>query len=112
MWVEAFFEVFTTIIVGYLMVMMGLVNRHGHAALMGVYGNLSIAALLFCSRYLIKPQKWNDRIVRIMFWSFNAGLLLMVVVDLLPAGIHQFSAVLEHGLAFARSKDFIGGTAF
>jgi nitric oxide reductase subunit B len=89
-----------------------LTVNHGHAALMGVYGNLSLAALLFCSRYLIKPQKWNDKLVKIMFWSFNIGLLLMVLMDLLPTGIYQFSTVVEHGLAFARSQDFIGGATF
>jgi nitric oxide reductase subunit B len=89
-----------------------LTVNHGHAALMGVYGNLSLAALLFCCRYLINPQKWNDKLVRMMFWSFNAGLLLMVFMDLLPAGIYQFYAVVENGLAFGRSQDFIGGTLF
>ncbi|HET9824870.1 MAG TPA: cbb3-type cytochrome c oxidase subunit I [Chitinophagaceae bacterium] len=89
-----------------------LTVNHGHAALMGVYGNLSLAVLLFCCRYLIRPFKWNDKIVRVMFWSFNIGLLLMVMMDLLPTGIYQFSAVVDHGLAFARSQDFIEGTTF
>jgi nitric oxide reductase subunit B len=89
-----------------------LTVNHGHAALMGVYGNLSLAVLLFCCRYLIRPHKWNDRIVRTMFWSFNVGLVLMVTMDLLPTGIYQFSAVVEHGLAFARSQGFIESTTF
>jgi heme/copper-type cytochrome/quinol oxidase subunit 1 len=44
-----------------------LTVNHGHAALMGVYGNLSLAVLFFCCRYMIKPYKWNDRLVRTMF---------------------------------------------
>ena len=89
-----------------------LTVNHGHAALMGVYGNLSLAVLLFCCRYMIMPHKWNDRLVRTMFWSFNSGLLLMVTMDLLPTGIYQFSAVVDQGLAFARSQSFIDSASF
>lgn len=89
-----------------------LTVNHGHAALMGVYGNLSLAVLLFCCRYMIMPHKWNDRLVRTMFWSFNCGLLLMVTMDLLPTGIYQFSAVVDRGLAFARSQSFIDSATF
>jgi nitric oxide reductase subunit B len=33
-----------------------LTVNHGHAALMGVYGNLSIAAILFCMKLLTEQQ--------------------------------------------------------
>ena len=84
-----------------------LTVNHGHAALMGVYGNLALAAILFCSRYLIAAERWDRRLLRRAFWSINLGLALMVVIDLFPVGIRQFSLVLEHGLWFARSQDFI-----
>src|SRR5262249_28873662 len=48
-----------------------LTSNHGHAALMGVYGMLAIAAVLFCARYLIKPDAWSDRLLRVSFWSLN-----------------------------------------
>ncbi len=89
-----------------------LTVNHGHAALFGVYGNLSIAALLFCCKLLMEPGAWNGRWVRIAFWSLNIGLLLMVVMDLLPAGLVQLQAVLEHGFWYARSEQFIGGPVF
>jgi len=89
-----------------------LTVNHGHAALMGVYGNLSIGALLFCCRYLGKPEVWNERLVRTAFWSLNAGLLLMVVMDLFPAGIHQLFASMDKGLWFARSQEFLQAPAF
>jgi nitric oxide reductase subunit B len=38
--------------------------------------------------------------------------MLMVVLDLLPAGILQFQEVVENGLWFARSEQFIGGGVF
>lgn len=84
-----------------------LTVNHAHAALMGVYGNISLAALLFASRLLIKSGRWNDRVVNFSFWSINAGLMLMVVLDLFPAGSIQFKAVVEQGLWFGRSHDFV-----
>ena len=89
-----------------------LTVNHGHAALMGVYGNLSIGALLFCCRYLVKPEVWNDRLVKTAFWSLNVGLLLMVIMDLFPAGIHQLFAAMDKGLWYARSQEFLMSPAF
>ncbi|MCR9013872.1 nitric-oxide reductase large subunit [Aquiflexum gelatinilyticum] len=89
-----------------------LTVNHGHAALMGVYGNLSIAAILFCLRFLIKPEKWNDSLIKTAFWSINIGLLLMVALDLFPAGIHQLVAVMENGYWYARSQEFIQSVPF
>lgn len=89
-----------------------LTVNHGHAALMGVYGNLSIGALLFCCRYLGAPERWNERLTKTIFWSLNAGLLLMVVMDLFPAGVHQLFAAMDQGLWFARSQAFLQSPAF
>jgi len=89
-----------------------LTVNHGHAALMGVYGNLSLAAVLFCCKLLTVPIYWNPKLVRISFWSINSGLMLMVLLDLFPAGILQFNAVATKGLWFARSAEFIDSTAF
>ena len=85
-----------------------LTINHAHAALMGVYGNISLAALLFASRLLLKPNRWSEKLVKFSFWSINAGLMLMVVLDLFPAGSIQFKAIVDHGLWFARSEAFIG----
>jgi nitric oxide reductase subunit B len=84
-----------------------LTVNHAHAALMGVYGNISIAALLFASRLLIKDKNWNTKVVTFSFWSINVGLMLMVVLDLFPAGSIQFKAVVERGLWFGRSSEFV-----
>jgi nitric oxide reductase subunit B len=89
-----------------------LTVNHGHAALMGVYGNLALAAILFCSRYLIVPKHWDRSLVRRAFWSINVGLALMVLIDLLPVGVQQFSIVLDQGLWAARSQEFIQGAYF
>lgn len=89
-----------------------LTVNHGHAALMGVYGNLAIASILFCSQLLIKQSAWNANLIKLSFWSINIGLLLMVLLDLFPAGIWQFNTVVEKGLWYARSHEFIESTGF
>jgi len=89
-----------------------LTVNHGHAAFMGVYGNLSIATLIFCSRYLINAAAWNDVLFKRIFWSLNLGLVLMLVLDLFPVGFHQFAAVMEHGFWYARAEEYIQGSTF
>ncbi len=89
-----------------------LTVNHGHAALMGVYGNLALAAVLFCTQLLLKADWWKPRTIKTAFWSINIGLLLMVFLDLFPAGIWQFKTVTEHGLWYARSHSFIESTEF
>ena len=89
-----------------------LTVNHGHAALMGVYGNISLAALLFATRLLLKTNRWQVKLIKFSFWSINLGLLLMVVLDLFPAGAIQFKSVVENGLWYARSENFIKGGIF
>lgn len=89
-----------------------LTVNHGHAALMGVYGNLAIAMIVFCARGLIEPARWNAALLRRAFWSINVGLMGMVVFDLFPVGIAQLVDVLENGLWHARSQAFVQGDLF
>lgn len=89
-----------------------LTINHGHAALMGVYGNISLAALLFATKLVLKPSQWNQNLVSFSFWSINIGLMLMVMLDLFPAGAIQFKEVLDQGLWYARSEHFIGSNTF
>lgn len=89
-----------------------LTVNHAHAALMGVYGNISLAAMLFASKMVLRQERWNPKLIRTVFWSVNAGLMLMVVLDLFPAGAIQFKAVLDQGLWYGRSAEFIHGSAF
>lgn len=89
-----------------------LTVNHGHAALMGVYGNLALATIIFCSKLLIQADFWKPRLIKTIFWSINAGLFLMVILDLFPAGLHQLEAVLDQGLWYARSSEFIDSAPF
>ncbi len=89
-----------------------LTVNHAHAALFGVYGNLAIAAMLFCSRWNVGPLRWSPRLLRASFWSLNVGLLLMVVMDLFPVGVHQLMVAMDQGYAYARSQAYLEGSVF
>jgi nitric oxide reductase subunit B len=84
-----------------------LTVNHGHAALMGVYGNLAIATMLFCGRWNLHPNQWAPRLLRTSFWSLNLGLALMCVMDLFPKGIHQLMVVMTQSYAYGRSQAYI-----
>ncbi|MBK8224193.1 MAG: nitric-oxide reductase large subunit [Candidatus Melainabacteria bacterium] len=89
-----------------------LTSNHGHAALMGVYGMLSVAAILFSTRYLMEDSAWNNKLAAISFWGLNIGLMLMLVLNIFPAGIIQMIASYQHGFWFARSPEFVHSNLF
>ena len=80
---------------------------HGHAALFGVYGMLGIGLLLFCLRGLSNRLAWSDSLLKLMFWSLNIGLGMMVFMSLVPAGIYQAAASISKGMWYARSPEII-----
>lgn len=80
---------------------------HGHTALFGVYGMLGIGLMLFCLKGLAARKKWRTTPLAISFWSINIGLALMVLLSLLPVGLLQTWASVEHGLWYARSAEFL-----
>jgi nitric oxide reductase subunit B len=80
---------------------------HGHAALFGVYGMLGIGLMLVCLRALIPGRQWKDGLLKFSFWSLNGGLMLMCVLSLLPVGLLQTWASVEHGYWYARSAGFM-----
>lgn len=80
---------------------------HGHAALFGVYGILGIGLMLFVLRGLYPDRQWNDKLLGWSFWLTNSGLLVMVTVSMLPMGILQAIASIQHGYWYARSAEFM-----
>lgn len=80
---------------------------HGHAALFGVYGMLGIGLMLVCLRVLLPQYEWKDGVLRFSFWSLNGGLMAMCVLSLLPVGLLQTWASVEHGYWYARSAEFM-----
>ncbi len=94
-------------IVSYYEIGTALTANHGHAAMMGVYGMLAVGLSFFILRYLIPPEKWDDKWPKISFWSLNIGLAWMVFATLLPLGILQFYHAVDQGYFEARSLIFV-----
>ena len=80
---------------------------HGHAALFGVYGMLGIGLMLFCLRGMRPDIEWNEKPIKFSFWAINFGLFAMVTFSLLPVGLMQTWASVEHGYWYARSAEFL-----
>jgi nitric oxide reductase subunit B len=83
-----------------------LTVNHAHGALFGVYGMLSIALLLFSWRGMVEKGQWNNRILKVSFWGFNGGLLLMMVGTLFPVGVLQVWTSFSQALWVARDASF------
>jgi len=96
-------------IVSYFEVGTMLTPNHGHAAMMGVFGMLAMALLVFALRQVLTDAQWQrpEKFIRISFWGLNIGLGLMVVSNLFPGGVLQLIDVLNHGYWHARSPEFL-----
>ena len=92
----------------YFMQGLNTTPLHGHAALFGVYGMLGIGLMLVCLRAMAPRAEWKEGWLRFAFWGLNAGLLAMCVGSLLPVGLAQTWASVEHGYWYARSTEFLG----
>jgi nitric oxide reductase subunit B len=87
-----------------------LTPNHGHAALMGVFGMLGIAFLIFAIRQVSSADNWIriEKYVKISFWGLNLGLAGMVILQLFPSGVLQLLDVINNGYWHARSLEFSG----
>ncbi len=93
-------------IVSYYEIGTQLTANHAHASMMGVYGMLAVALMVYCLRYLCRPEDWSDRAVRFSFWALNLGLVWMVFANLFPVGVFQLADVVASGYWHARSLEF------
>ncbi|KGE19362.1 nitric-oxide reductase large subunit [Paenibacillus wynnii] len=91
----------------YYMQGLNLTALHAHMALFGVYGMLGIGLLLFCLRGLTGTKPWKTKLLSFSFWALNIGLLTMGLLSLLPVGLLQTLASMEHGMWYARSTEFL-----
>ncbi len=83
-----------------------LTMHHGHTAMFGTYGMLSVALLLFSWRGLVEKAYWKDGLLKLSFWGLNGGLFLMAFFTLLPVGAMQTWTAFKEGIWAARSADF------
>lgn len=91
----------------YYMQGLNLTPLHGHTALFGVYGMLGIGLMLFCLRLMRPHVEWNTALLNRGFIALNLGLALMALLCLLPMGVLQVRAAIDHGYAYARSAEFM-----
>jgi nitric oxide reductase subunit B len=96
-------------IVSYYEVGTQLTPNHGHAAMMGVFGMLALALMVFVLRQTSSDERWAgmEKYVRTGFWGTNIGLAMMVVFSLFPSGVLQVWDVVQHGYWHARALDYI-----
>ncbi len=94
-----------TPIVNYYEVGTILTPNHGHAAMIGVFGMLGVALMVFVLRETIADALWArlQPLVKTAFWGLNIGLAMMVVFSLFPAGLLQVHDVIVNGYWHARS---------
>lgn len=81
---------------------------HAHGATFGVYGMLSLGLVLVLVQTTFQDRVWKSGWMTAAFWGLNGGLALMILLSLLPIGLIQLSASLEHGLWHARSLETMG----
>ena len=89
-----------------------MTGNHAHAAMFGVKGNVALAGMLFCLQHLFQRSAWSEKLVRMVFWSLNIGIALMMFLDLFPVGLYQIYVVLTKGLWYARSNEVVMGPVF
>jgi nitric oxide reductase subunit B len=96
-------------IVSYFEVGTILTPNHGHTAMMGVFGMLALALMVFAFRQVLDDAAWRrvEKYMRVSFWGLNIGLALMVVLNLFPAGVLQLQDVLANGYWHARGPEFL-----
>jgi len=80
---------------------------HAHTALFGVYGNLGLGLMLICLKSFSAHLQSRARSLGFAFWAINVGLLLMAFLSLLPVGLIQTVASVEHGMWYARSAELM-----
>lgn len=80
---------------------------HAHGATFGVYGMLSLGLILLIVQTSFKEREWDSRFMSLAYWGLNGGLALMILMSLLPIGLIQVVASIEHGLWYSRSQEFM-----
>ncbi len=97
-------------VVSYYETGTNLTANHGHGALMGVFGMLGVAFLVFAIRQVSSTENWIrvEKYVKISFWGLNIGLAGMMFLQLFPSGVFQFLDVINNGYWHARSLEFSG----
>ena len=95
-------------IVSYYEIGTYLTPNHGHAAMFGVFGMLSLSLCIFVMREVCNDSQWHKivKYIRVSFWGLNIGLAMMLIFSLLPSGYLQIWDSAQNGYWHARSNEF------
>ena len=85
-----------------------LIMPHGHVALLGAFGYISLAFLYMTSRAnaMANGWEWNDKWSKIGFWSLTIGVLLFALPTLM-IGLEQTKVAAEMGYYYTRTREAI-----
>lgn len=85
-----------------------LIMPHGHVALLGAFGYISIAFLYMASRAnsIAGNLEWNDKLSRIGFWMLTAGALLFTIPTYI-IGMHQTEMAMNMGYFYTRTREAV-----
>ena len=85
-----------------------LIMPHGHIALLGAFGYVSLAFLYMTARAnsLAKGLEWNDKLSKWGFWLLTIGVLLFAIPTYI-VGIEQTKIAFEQGYYFARLRSAV-----
>jgi nitric oxide reductase subunit B len=85
-----------------------LIMPHGHIALLGAFGYISIAFLYMTARAhsLANGLEWNAKVSKWGFWLLTLGVILFALPTYI-VGIEQAQVSLEKGYYFARLRETI-----
>ena len=83
-----------------------LIMPHGHVALLGAFGYISIAFLYMTSRSnaMANGWVWNDKWSKIGFWLLTIGVLVFAIPTLM-IGLEQTKIAAEMGYYYTRIHD-------
>lgn len=85
-----------------------LIMPHGHVALLGAFGYISIAFLYMTSRTnaLANNLKWDDKLSKYGFWILTIGALLYAIPTYV-VGMEQTRVAMEDGYFAARLRETV-----
>jgi nitric oxide reductase subunit B len=83
-----------------------LIMPHGHVALLGAFGYISIAFLYMTSRAnaMANGWIWNDKWSKIGFWLLTIGTILYALPTLM-IGLEQTKLAAEMGYYYTRTRE-------
>lgn len=85
-----------------------LIMPHGHVALLGAFGYISLAFIYMASRTnsLAKGLEWNDKLSKYGFWALTIGALLFTIPTYI-IGMEQTRIAHDMGYFYTRLREAV-----